>query len=109
MGPRVAAKIDKGRRTREKYQEAADFFGDIVGKAMQSIRQERLGRKELANRVGLTDENIRNMERNRRKMLVADLIVLSFGMEKKPELVFEEMMRRFAEEISKWRKKNGYS
>ena len=104
----MAAKIDKGRKTKATYDEATAFFGSIVGKAVQSIRQERVGRKELANRIGLIDENIRNMERNRRKMRVADLIVLSMGMEKKPEVVFAEIMRRFSEEISNWRDRTGY-
>jgi transcriptional regulator with XRE-family HTH domain len=108
LGPRVAAKIDKGRKSKKTYDEAVVFFEGVVYKTMQSIRHERLGRKKLANRLGLTDENIRNMERGRRKILVADLILLSMAMDKKPELVLEEIMRRFGEEISNWREKTGY-
>ena len=104
----MAAKIDKERKTQGTYEEAAAFFEEVVCKAIQSIRQERLGRKELANRLGLTDENIRNMERGHRDILVADLILLSIGMEKKPEMMLEEILRRFSEEISNWRKKTGY-
>ncbi len=104
----MAIKIDQERKTQETYADAAEFFEGVVKKAIRSIRDERLGRKKLANRLGLTAENIRNMERGRRKILVADLILLSFGMEKRPEVVLEEIMRRFGEEIGNWRRKTGY-
>jgi transcriptional regulator with XRE-family HTH domain len=104
----VAAPTDKGRKTKDTYEEEVGFLNEIVCKGFQSVRHERLGRKKLGNRLGLTDENIRNMERGRRQISVGDLILLSIGLEKRPEVVFEEIMRRFGEELSNWRKKNGY-
>ena len=104
----MAAKIDKGRKTEKAYDEGVVFFENVVQKAVESIRDERLTRKELANRLGLTDEQIRNMERGHRKMTVPDFILLSIGMGKKPEVVLEEIMRRFSEEIGNWREKTGY-
>jgi DNA-binding transcriptional regulator YiaG len=108
LGPRVAAKIDKGRKTERAYDEGLVFFENVVQKAIESIRHERFTRKELANRLGLTHEQIRNMERGRRKITVPDLILLSIGMGKKPEAMLEEILRRFSEEIGDWREKTGY-
>jgi hypothetical protein len=104
----VAAKINSGRKTEETYDRAVEFIDGVVRQAFQSIRDERLNRKELANLAGLTDEMLRNMERGRRGFLVADLIVLSMCMNKKPEAVLEEIQRRFSEEIGNWRAKTGY-
>jgi hypothetical protein len=105
---RVAAKTPTKQKTEKAYEEAVAFFEGIVQSGFQSIRDERVKRKDLANRVGLTAEMIRNMERGHRDILLADFIVLSLAMGKKPEWFLEEILRRFGEEIENWRSKAGY-
>jgi hypothetical protein len=108
LGPRVAAKTNARRKTEKSYEEEVAFFDKIVRDAFQSIRSERLSRKALAHRVGLTEDMLRNMERGHRKMGVGDLMVLSVAMRKIPNRVLEEIQRRFAEEIEKWLVESGY-
>ena len=67
----MASKSDKARKNEDTYGEASDVVDRIVYKAFQSFRDERIPRKELTKRLGLSAEIIRNMERGHRKMTVS--------------------------------------
>ena len=90
------------------YDKTVVSLEHIILRGLKSIRCEHFNnRKALAKRLGLPVTVIINFERRKRRLLAAELFVLSFALNRNPEWVVQEIMRRFEPEIAQWRKEAG--
>ena len=90
------------------YDEAVASLAGILRRGLKSIRSEHFKRKAFANRLGIKVQALVNLERGHRNLLAAELFLLSFAMDKSPQWIVQELLRRHEDEIGLWRKERGY-
>jgi hypothetical protein len=91
------------------YDKTVVSLEHIILRGLKSIRREHFNnRKALAKRLGLPVTVIINFERRHRRLLAAELFVLSFALNRNPEWVVHEILRRYETEIAQWRRESGF-
>ena len=97
------------RRHTQSYDEAVTALQAILLRGLKSVRREHFpSRKAFARHLKLPVQSVINIERGHRKLRAAELLVYAFAMNKAPQWVLQEILRRFETEIGQWRKESGY-
>lgn len=82
---------DKERKDPQKERERLNRIVQTVAKASRDDAD--LTQQELADKIGLSRDQVANMESGRREVSVSDLIMMSKALGLDPRVLLERMLR----------------